>query len=135
MSIDLPNDLPRRYRYSFRAWFFAKAWRYSYELVGASGGMHLHISGPHHYDGQDNWSAGLECHWRQPPHYMRHDPPSHDECWLLKCPCWHDGTSLHAQEHYLPMFLNGRHARIFHELVRDADERLGVIVDEDGETA
>ena len=122
--MNLPTDLPRTFRYQLRHNLFAGTWRVSYELVGEHGGAVLNVSGPHHYDGRNNWSAGLEFHWRLPPDYMRGQPPSDDKCYLLKCPCWHDGTSLYAQEHYLPMVLRGDHASVFRRMADDAAERL-----------
>ncbi len=83
--------------------------------------MHLHVSGPHHYAGDAHWSAGLETHSRTP--LYADEAPSHDYCWLLKCPCWHDGTTMYAEETYLPMALDGRHGDIFRRLAFDADER------------
>lgn len=120
---DLSTTFPRRYRLQMRVYLQFGSWRYSYELVGAKGGLHLHVTGPHNYDGADHWSAGLEAHSRTPLHEV--EAPSHDECWLLKCPCWHDGTSLYAQEAYLPLVLGGAHESVFRRLVRDADERWG----------
>lgn len=128
--INLPTDLPRKYRYAYRVTFFAGQWQHSYELVGAKGGLSLGISGPHVYDGMDHWGAGLETHSRTP--LYGDEAPNHDECWLLKCPCWHDGTSLYAQEVYLPLALAGAHDRIFRLMVRDADEKWAIKCD-DGE--
>jgi hypothetical protein len=122
MTLDLPTDLPRRYRYQFRAVRRFGTWEYSYELIGQYGGVHLHVSGPHKYDGSEHWSAGLEMHSRTPIG-GEDSPPSHDHCWLLKCPCWHDGTSSYAQEHVLPMVLAEDHASVFRSLVRYADDR------------
>jgi hypothetical protein len=96
-------------------------WEYSYELMGAKGGLQLHVSGPHVFDGGEHWSAGLELHGRAP--LYGNDAPSHDNCWLLNCPCWHEGTSLHAQEHYLPHVLTGAHDFVFASMVRRADEQ------------
>lgn len=76
--------------------------RHCWTCIGRHGAMHLHISGPHHYDGRENWSAGLETHHRQPPEHMEDDAPSHEKCWLIGGPCWHDGTSLYASEQLLP---------------------------------
>lgn len=119
--LNLPTDLPRRYRYQLRVHLFANLWRYDYELIGACGGLNLHISGPHVYDNSEHWSAGLELHSRTP--LVENTPPSHDECWLLKCPCWHDGTSSYAQEHFLPMVLSGDHERVLREMIYYADEQ------------
>jgi hypothetical protein len=118
--LDLPTDLSRKYRYQFRVSFLFGTWRYSYELVGARGGIHLHVDGPHKYGGE-HYSAGLELHSRTP--LYRDAAPDHEECWLLKCPCWHDGTSLHAQEAYLPLVLAGEHGEVFRRIVSRADEQ------------
>ena len=98
--------------------------RHSWNLIGPKGGMHLHIAGPYTYSPQPEFSAGLETHARIPPDYMRDQAPSHDHCWLLKCPCWHDGTSLYANDHYVPLWLSDQHnhdgmfARLEHEYAR-----------------
>jgi hypothetical protein len=119
--LDLPTDLSRRYRYKIEVSLHFGHWAYDYSLVGARGGLNLHVTGPHTYDGGEHWGAGLELHSRTPLH--GDTAPTHDECWLLKCPCWHDGTSLYAQEHFLPMVIAGDHTRVFRELVRYADDR------------
>lgn len=95
--------------------------RHDWRLIGAKGGINLHISGPYKHTGAEHWTAGLEMHSRLPPDYMRDQAPSHDHCWLLKCPCWHDGTSLYAQEHYLPQWMSDMHAhdRMFADLERE----------------
>ena len=120
----LSTNLPARYRYTYKTFLQYGQWKHEYTLVGAKGGVHLHISGPHKYDGQDHWSAGLEVHSRTPMN-GEDKPPSHDECWLLRCPCWHDGTSLYAQEHFLPIVMMGDTDRVFFELVNFADSNLG----------
>jgi hypothetical protein len=123
--INLPTDFGRKYRLIIRKTLTFGSWKHEWSLIGRHGGVHLHISGPHVYDNSEHWSAGLEFHYRSPPEYMENDPPSHDRCWLIECPCWHDGTILYAQEHYLPMFLMGDDARILRGLMRDADEKFG----------
>ena len=120
--LELPTDFPRHYRYQMRALLYAGKWEYSYELIGSKGGAHLHIRGPHNYDGEDRWTAGLELHSRTP--LYADTPPSHDECWLLHCPCWHDGTTAYAQRRFLPLFLIDRHDQILLEMVRWADEKF-----------
>jgi len=39
-------------------------------------------------------SGGIELHYQIPPDYMDDQAPSHQDCWLLNSPCWHDGSSL-----------------------------------------
>lgn len=123
LEFALPTDLPRQYRYRYTAGLFVGTWRHMFIAIGAHGAVHFHTA-CHHYDNKDNWSSGLEFHWRVPPPGMQNQPPSHDQCEILKCPCWHDGTSLYADEHYLPMFIRGDAGAIFRSLASDADERL-----------
>lgn len=103
---------------------------HSYEVVGRHGGLHLHISdlGDEHAKKYgERYSAGLESHWREPPGYMADQPPSQDECWLLKQPCWHDGTSLYAQERYVPMFVGGLSPEaMLRALCAEADKRFAL---------
>lgn len=87
---------------------FGKA-RHTWTCIGRHAALHLHISGPYGSDGEPRWSAGLETHYRQPPDHMANDAPSHEECWLIGGPCWHDGTSLYAEERYLPRWLDNPH--------------------------
>lgn len=47
------------------------------------------------------WIGGIECHWAKCPDntgWFNPDEPSQPECWLLKAPCWHDGSSLYFNE-------------------------------------
>ncbi len=127
--LNLPeaSRLSRRFRYSYRALLFSGTWRHSFDLVGADGALSLNVSGPHRYNDQDNWSAGLEIHRRAPADYQRNDPPSHDDCHVLKAPCWHDGTSLYAQERFLPVFLAGDIDRLIVMLSHEAEERFPAI--------
>jgi len=98
---------------------------HSYEVVGAKGGLHLHITD---YRGQASagieFSAGLELHSRTP--LWEDVPPSFDECWLLKCPCWHDGTTMCAEEYFLPLWksLGNNHEAMFTHLRAEADRRF-----------
>lgn len=118
---NLPTDLPRHYRYRMEAHFQFGTWKYSYEIIGEHGGAHLHVAGPHVYDGGQHWTAGLELHSRKP---LYSGPPSHDKCWLIKCPCWHDGISSYAQDHFLPMHFAEDHGRIFREMTEWADSQF-----------
>jgi hypothetical protein len=97
-----------RYRYQYRLhWRFSK-WEHSFELVGSRGGGHLHLSEntPEFCQtyGTTRYSGGIEAHYRTAPDYMADTPPSHDECWLIKANCWHDGSSLQVTEEFGPMF-------------------------------
>jgi len=109
-----------RYVYSRR---FGNA-NHSYELIGEKGGIHLHINDMGEefavkHVGQ-RYSAGIEIHSR-----TGSGAPSHDECWLLKCPCWHDGSSLYAQEYWVPLFESGTTPEeMLRRLEGEADRRF-----------
>ena len=122
-----------RSRYEYAPRFGSQ--HHTWIVTGALGAIHLHISGPHHYDGQDHWSVGLETHYRSPPDYMANYAPSHDQCWVLKGPCWHDGTPLYAEERYLswwqvePNDHDAMFRRLEHEYVRRFMEKDDANVD------
>lgn len=46
--------------------------------------------------------GGLEIHYRKPTGYRQNEPPDNEDCWLLGGPCWHDGSSLAAEEIWIP---------------------------------
>ena len=120
--IDLPTDLTDRYCYNYVAYLQHGSWRHQWEIVGSRGGASLHVSGSHRFDGRDNWAADLELHSRTPLDGDK--PPSHDRCWLLHAPCWHLGTSLYAQEVFLPLAHEGDYHRIFCRMIEWADDHL-----------
>ena len=95
-----------------------------WSVVGAKGGMHLSIRD----GGEDNrhrrYSGGIEQHSRTP---TSDTAPTHDKCWLLGGPCWHDGSSLAAIERWIPLWevAPHDHDRMFRLLEAEADERFG----------
>lgn len=75
---------------------------YEWSIIGQHGAVHVHIA-RYGYQEEIRYNGGIEFHYRQPTEdYMQGLPPSHDECWLLKQPCWHDGSSLYVEESILP---------------------------------
>lgn len=50
----------------------------------------------------DLYYGGIEIHSRKPLYDFGSQEPSHSDCWLLKCPCWHDGSSLQFSEQVEP---------------------------------
>ena len=119
------------YKYQNR---FGNKYEHIWHVVGQHGGMHLHIDS-YEFEGKVEFTGGLETHWRKPPEYMENTAPHHDNCWLLKCPCWHDGTSLYVQETIIPRwihrlesdegFTTKDHERMFEFLGHEMDERFG----------
>lgn len=107
---------------------------HQWSLVAADGGLHLHITDlgiKHEEKYHERYSGGIEVHWRSPPDYMKDKPPSHDECWLLKCPCWHDGSSLQVSEFWIPKWLalKGDQDAMFELLESDMSNRFGEVDD------
>lgn len=97
-----------------------------WQCVGAKGAIHLHITDYGEKYGE-RYSGGIEIHYRTPPDYMASDAPSHDECRILKCPCWHDGSSLQASEIWIPFWLENMHDHegMFRMLEREMKQRFG----------
>lgn len=96
-----------------------------WQVIGAKGAIHLHIteSGIEEME----YYGGLEMHWRSPPNYMKNNAPSQDECSILKCPCWHDGSSLAATETWIPRWLLDKHnhEHMFRLLEKELESLLG----------
>lgn len=84
--------------------------RHIWFIVGEKGGVHIWATEKSkelsdRFGGR--FYGGIECHWRQAQHGEAE--VSHDHCWLLKGPCYHDGSSLYFSDHIEPMLdrING----------------------------
>lgn len=99
----------KKYEYTRR---FGKAY-HNWIVVGARIGVNLHITDLGEKDAKefncDRYSGGIEVHYRSPSDYMKDDAPSHNHCWVLECPCWHDGSSMQATEFWVPFWLSNPH--------------------------
>jgi hypothetical protein len=94
-----------KYEYNPSAPFGAQ---HIWSVLAAQAGLHLWIRETPESKDQPVY-GGLEIHWRQPPDYMADDAPSQDHCWLLKAPCWHDGSSLQAEQKWIPKWRANPH--------------------------
>lgn len=124
------SDYTRRYRCKYEYTQRFGHPHHEWSLLGAKGGLHLHISDygeKYQKEYGERYQGGIEIHHRTPPGYMRNDPPSQDECWLLHAPCWHDGSSLQASERWIPLWLINQHDHdhMFAMLAVDADYHFG----------
>ena len=72
-------------------------------LVGKRGGVHFRVR-DFVRDGEIVRYGGIEKHSKTPFEYSNQDKPDNEDCWLIGCPCWHDGSSLIAQERYIPVY-------------------------------
>jgi hypothetical protein len=95
---------------------------HNWTLIGRWGGLNLRIE--EYNPVMPSTGGGLEIHYRTPPSYIHNEPPHHDNCWLLKCPCWHDETSLAVQERWIPLWNYGatNHKEMFAKLEIQANE-------------
>lgn len=97
--------------------------RHNWEIIGPGVGVNFHVSVSETPDYPDG--AGLELHSGKPTGDCA---PSQTDCWLLKTPCWHDGTSLYASEHLWPRIRDylsvGDHETIFRILEREGNDRF-----------
>ncbi len=115
-----------RSKYEFTVELHPRHW----SVVGRHLAIHLHISDLGKLlgkEGRDRYSGGIEIHYRQPPEYMENDAPSQDRCWLLKAPCWHDGSSMQVTDKWIPHWLEFRgapdeHERMFTLLATEVEE-------------
>lgn len=105
--------------------------KHVWTCIGRHGAMHFHVTDmgekwAEEHGRDTRYSGGLEQHSRVPPDYMADNAPSQDRCWLLGCPCWHDGTSLYASEFVIPFWLAAPndHERMFQFLAREYSERF-----------
>lgn len=76
-----------------------------WSVVGQAGGVNIWAHPSAGRSWADEFYGGVEVHSRKPMY--GDSAPSHDECWLIGGPCWHDGSSLYFSEHIEPM-LRGR---------------------------
>lgn len=85
----------------------------AWAVFGEHGGIHLHCSAG------DFSSGGIEIHSRTPLH-DGHKPHGHTNCWLIGCPCYHDGSSLQWSERlvrYAEMYLFSERQRGWWEMI------------------
>jgi len=104
--------------------------QHQWELRGPRGGISFHVS---LWEGKDaakhekfgGPSCGLEFHHSFDPTGGM-EAPHHACCWLLKGPCWHDGTSLYASETVWPIVrsMMPDHAAIFRLLEQEYDSHF-----------
>lgn len=77
----------------------------NFAVTGEMGGIHFHVRTPQNAE-DDTYShgdCGIEIHSRS--RLYSHQGDADDaRCWLLGSPCWHDGSTLIAREHYLPLY-------------------------------
>ena len=124
------GQLPDRYKYEYKMSPCGESLDHTWSVVGDRGGIHLNLrldSSSTSRGGVPSYIGGIEVHYRTPPEYMKDDPPSHDHCWLLDAPCWHEGFSLQVVEIWGPRVHRNPqdHMGMFRSLAESADDRFG----------
>ncbi len=120
-----------RQEYIYRERITRLGYERIWTTLGAAGATHLHIEDyPADYVAKygEKYFGGIEIHYREAPHYMKNDAPSQDTCWILKAPCWHDGSSLQASEKWIPLWQvdPNNHDRMFKALADDYSMRFDI---------
>lgn len=100
-ALNVPEGMVWSYRAVLRGKYLTHLWT----LANEAGGIHISAN-IHDFQGSREWSGGCETHYVKCPDYMDPDKPSHDHCWVLGGPCWHDGSSLYFSENIAPMLPN-----------------------------
>lgn len=75
---------------------------HKWSVVGKDGGVHVWATDnrdkyPNGYEFEGLY-GGIECHRRKPADYQEGREADFDNCWLLRGPCWCDGSSLQFEE-------------------------------------
>lgn len=81
--------------------------RHMWTLVGPKGAVHAWAepaSGTIRELLGEAYYGGIEIH--SPKRIYGDGEPNHKDCWLLKGPCWHDGSSLQFSECIEPFISN-----------------------------
>lgn len=71
-------------------------------LVGSLGGVHFWVE-QYVYEGEKKRFGGVEKHSRKPFNWSG-EVADNSECWLIGGPCYHDGSSLMAEERFIPIW-------------------------------
>jgi hypothetical protein len=92
-------------------------------VVGPAGAVHFHCT--RNEDSFGERSGGVEFHYREDtkPGYLN-DASHHEDCWILRGACWHDGTSVWASDYWIPMYESLGEQAVMEALVRTYYERL-----------
>lgn len=70
-------------------------------LTGSRGGIHVDAWETTSGWRDERWQGGIEGHSATRREYDS-EKPSHEHCWLIGKPCWHDGSSLQFSEQIAP---------------------------------
>ncbi len=78
--------------------------------IGDNGGVHIWAAPSPHMGGRswpEKFFGGIEIHSKTRMYTFGDGKPDQEKCWLIGCPCYHDGSSLYFSERIEPLI---RHA-------------------------
>lgn len=107
--------------------------RHSWETVTDVGAVHFHVS---FYNADAEPGCGLEFHHGDAlaAKHWPGEAPHHMDCPLTGGRCWHDGTSLYAQETIWPSVKSslsvGDHDAVFRLLELECNRRFDKLISE-----
>ncbi len=97
--------LPEGVTWQYKAVLLSDRVNHTWAVASDKGGIHIHGFRCEYVGFDREWLGGIETHSATPFEYGDQKTPTHEHCWLINCPCWHDGTSLGFSEnvaHALP---------------------------------
>ena len=79
--------------------------RTDWAIIGPRGAVHFWK-----FNNISHNCGGVEEHRKEPADYQAGEPPREENCFILGCPCWHDGSSLYADKFFPILELQGEEA-------------------------
>ncbi len=101
---DIAARLPEGMVWQYKVTVRGKRDTHTWVLTGPAGGIHVDAWETDSSWRDEHWMGGIECHSPSRPEYGT-EKPSHQHCWVIHKPCWHDGSSLQFSEQIAP-YLN-----------------------------
>jgi hypothetical protein len=77
--------------------------------------------------------GGVELHTSPNPNAASPVSAGRGDCWLLKGPCHHDGSSSMANEKFIPMFRRCNESGDFDQVYRELETLLFMWTEKDGQ--
>lgn len=92
-------SIPKGQRFEYREVITSVGIELVWALITDKAAIHIWARPDTYEQRSRDWFGGIEVHYGSAPEYMNNEKPSHDRCWLLDKPCWHDGSSLYFSEY------------------------------------
>ena len=121
------EKMPSGFRYELAHRYRFGEWEWRYRVEGRDGACEFWVrTSPFTSVGQREHYGGFEVHRAAPA--IDDGPPDHGRCEALsERACWHDCSSLYAEEYWVPKWERDKndHEGIFRSLVGEYRTRFG----------